>query len=155
MKLYVTNRFCTLASVDRSLYRKIDRRTAYRVAGYIFNPRYRTGGWDGREHLCCPTKKGIRFPVGLLADVLQVLDNLGTEVEVVDQRRPVSGKRLGLVWAWEHGLREYKQEAVQLVQQSDTPISEIDRNLRIKQTFSGQGSDRDEELARFKRELLQ
>ncbi len=57
--------------------------------------------------------------------------------------------------ARKHDSREYKQEAVQLVQQSDTPISEIDRNLRIKQTFSGQGSDRDEELARFKRELLQ
>jgi len=63
--------------------------------------------------------------------------------------------------------REYKQEAVQLVQQSDSPISEIARNLGIndnmlrrwvkeaaepgKQAFPGQGNARDEELARLKK----
>jgi transposase len=67
--------------------------------------------------------------------------------------------------------REYKQEAVQLVQQSDTSISEIARNLGIndnmlrrwvkeatepgKQAFPGHGHARDEEIARLKKELLQ
>ncbi len=67
--------------------------------------------------------------------------------------------------------REYKQEAVQLVHQSDISISEIARNLGIndnilrrwvneatepgKQAFPGQGNARDEDLARLKKELLQ
>ena len=67
--------------------------------------------------------------------------------------------------------REFKHEAVQLVQQSDSPISEIARNLGIndnmlrrwvneatepgKQAFPGSGNARDEEIARLKKELLQ
>ena len=67
--------------------------------------------------------------------------------------------------------REYKQEAVRLVQQSEIPASEIARNLGInahmlrrwmkealqpgKRAFPGQGNPRDEELARLRKELLQ
>jgi transposase len=66
---------------------------------------------------------------------------------------------------------EYKQEAVRLVQQSDTPVSEIARNLGIndnmlrrwvkqasepgKRAFPGHGNPRDEEVARLQRELKQ
>ena len=66
---------------------------------------------------------------------------------------------------------EYKQEAVLLVQQSESPISEIARNLGLndnvlrrwvkehaepgKQAFPGHGNPRDEEIAQLKRELLQ
>jgi transposase len=67
--------------------------------------------------------------------------------------------------------KEYKQEAVSLVQQSDIPVAEIARNLSIngnmlrrwvkeqadpaKRSFPGQGNSRDEEVTRLKRELLQ
>ena len=66
---------------------------------------------------------------------------------------------------------EYKQEAVQLVQQSDSPVAEIARNLGInenmlrrwikqaaepgKRAFPGHGNSRDEELARLQKELRQ
>ena len=66
---------------------------------------------------------------------------------------------------------EYKQEAVRLVQQSDTPVSEIARNLGIndnmlrrwvkqalepdKRVFPGHGIPRDEEIVRLERELRQ
>lgn len=66
---------------------------------------------------------------------------------------------------------EYKQEAVLLVQQSDTPVSEIARNLGInvnmlrrwvkqaaepgKRAFPGHGNPRDEEVARLQKELRQ
>jgi transposase len=66
---------------------------------------------------------------------------------------------------------EYKQEAFRLVQQSNTPISQIARNLGIndnmlrrwvmqasepgKRSFPGQGNPRDEEIARLERELRQ
>lgn len=66
---------------------------------------------------------------------------------------------------------EYKQEAVFLVQQSDSPISEIARNLGLndnvlrrwikehaepgKTAFPGHGNPRDEEIAQLKKELLQ
>jgi len=67
--------------------------------------------------------------------------------------------------------KEYKQEAVSLVQQSDIPVAEIARNLGIndnvlrrwvkehadptKRSFPGHGNPRDEEVTRLKRELLQ
>lgn len=66
---------------------------------------------------------------------------------------------------------EYKQEAVQLVQQSDSPVAEIARNLGInenmlrrwikqvaepgKRAFPGHGNPRDEEIARLQKELRQ
>ena len=66
---------------------------------------------------------------------------------------------------------EYKQEAVRLVQQFDTPVSEIARNLGIndnmlrkwvkqaaepgQRAFPGHGNPRDEEVARLQRELRQ
>lgn len=66
---------------------------------------------------------------------------------------------------------EYKQEAVRLVKQSDTAVSEIARNLGIndnmlrhwiklaselgKRSFLGHGNPRDEEIARLQRELKQ
>ena len=67
--------------------------------------------------------------------------------------------------------REYKQEAVRLVQQSDIPVTQIASNLGInanmltrwvkefsesdKVSFPGQGSARDQEIARLNRELQQ
>lgn len=67
--------------------------------------------------------------------------------------------------------KEYKQEAVLLVQQSNISISEVARNLGVndnmlrrwikefsepaKTAFTGQGSPRDEEVAGLKRELIQ
>lgn len=67
--------------------------------------------------------------------------------------------------------KEFKEEAVRLVEQSDKPLSQIARDLDInpnpltrwrkefaepgKKPFPGQGSPRDEEVARLKRELQQ
>lgn len=67
--------------------------------------------------------------------------------------------------------REYKIEAVRLVEQSDISLAQVARNLGINQNmlgrwrkqlsepdkdaFPGHGSARDQELARLKRELKQ
>jgi len=67
--------------------------------------------------------------------------------------------------------QEYKQEAVQLVRQSDIPLAQVATNLGInpgmlrrwrdeisttgKKTFPGNGTPRDLEVARLKRELQQ
>jgi len=67
--------------------------------------------------------------------------------------------------------QEYKQEAVQLVQQSNIPLAQVAKNLGInpnnlrrwgeeisktgKSAFPGNGTPRDQELARLKRELQQ
>lgn len=67
--------------------------------------------------------------------------------------------------------QEYKQEAVQLVQQSDIPLAQVAINRGInpsrlrrwcdeiskagKNAFPGNGTPRDLELARLKRELQQ
>ena len=68
-------------------------------------------------------------------------------------------------------MKEYKQEAVLLAQESQASISEVTRNLGInntmlrrwikeatkpaKQAFTGQGNPRDEELALLRQELAQ
>jgi len=67
--------------------------------------------------------------------------------------------------------QEYKQEAVQLVRQSDIPLAQVATNLGInsgmlrrwrdeisttgKKAFPGNGTPRDPEVARLKRELQQ
>ena len=67
--------------------------------------------------------------------------------------------------------QEYKQEAVQLVGKSDIPLAQVATNLGInpsmlrrwcteisetgKKSFPGNGTPRDQELARLKRELQQ
>ncbi len=67
--------------------------------------------------------------------------------------------------------QEYKQEAVQLVKQSDISLAKVAGNLGInanvlrrwhkelsqsgQNAFPGKGTPRDQELARLKRELLQ
>jgi len=67
--------------------------------------------------------------------------------------------------------QEYKQEAVQLVQQSDVSLAQVASNLGInanmlarwckeysdseKTLFPGKGSARDQEMAQLKRELQQ
>lgn len=67
--------------------------------------------------------------------------------------------------------QEYKQEAVQLVQQSNIPLAQVATNLGINpnnlrrwadelnkagnNAFPGNGTPRDQELARLKRELQQ
>jgi transposase len=67
--------------------------------------------------------------------------------------------------------QEYKQEAVQLVRQSDISLAQVAKNLGInpnilrrwgteigkagKNAFPGNGTPRDLELARLKRELQQ
>jgi transposase len=67
--------------------------------------------------------------------------------------------------------REYKQEAVTLVQQSNQPISHVAKSLGLNDTmlrrwikefseptktaFPGNGTPRDEEVARLKRELAE
>ena len=58
---------------------------------------------------------------------------------------------------------EYKQEAVELAQRSDIPISQVAKNLGLNDNvlrrwikeYTGHGSPRDEEMARLKKELHQ
>jgi transposase len=66
---------------------------------------------------------------------------------------------------------EYKQEAVELAQRSDIPVSQVAKNLGLndsvlrrwikeytdpsKKLFTGHGSPRDEGMARLKKELQQ
>jgi len=67
--------------------------------------------------------------------------------------------------------QEYKQEAVQMLKESDLPISQLARNLGInsnmlrrwekemadksKSAFPGHGTPRDQEIAKLKKELQQ
>lgn len=58
---------------------------SFRVQGYFFAPEYKRGVWDGRKHLI--TEKGQVFATGLLGRVVTVLNTLGIETQVVDDRK--------------------------------------------------------------------
>jgi len=105
-----------LRTTDRGLIRKLDQRTAYKVVGAIFSPKYKARMWDGKEHLVQPGKGGHRFPIGLLEDVEQILKNLKRKYTLVDQRAPLSSKKLNLLWHRDDiELRPYQEDAVKAV----------------------------------------
>lgn len=95
--------------------RRLDAQTAYLVQGYRFAQAYRKGHWDGMIHLCKLSPKGVRAPVGLLIDAMQLADTMGITYEVEDRRRPLHDT-LGLLWHREDiEPRDYQQEAVNTI----------------------------------------
>lgn len=91
---------------DRKWIRELDELTSYPIKGAEFAPSYRTGMWDGREHLLRKSRRGDFYllPTGVLGE----LDLSG--IELIDNRRK-AGERLDIGWSG-HSLREYQENAV-------------------------------------------
>ena len=67
-------------------YEAVDEATSFYRKGYFHTPSYKSGRWDGREHLL----KRRRFPSGLLTVVLSVLEDLGEMYVLTDRRNELS-----------------------------------------------------------------
>lgn len=108
--LRVTNTLCSFSgSAPTDFIRRVDRLTAFKIEGAQFVKAFKSGFWDGREHLVKKNKRTrlYEFPLGLLDELLKA--DLGQEVEVVDDRRRPAEHR-ELQWIG-HEPREYQLEA--------------------------------------------
>lgn len=110
--LRLNNRRVRVQGASRSLIRKLEKATSYKVDGAHFAPSFKAGRWDGREHLLTfSTKHGYSAPSGLAPDIAQVLKDEGEPFRVVYEQK-LRTKRRRLIWNHEIVLRGYQEEAV-------------------------------------------
>jgi superfamily II DNA or RNA helicase len=125
MNLVIGNSHSKLYGAPQALTKKIGSITSYRVNGHQFAPSFRAGYWDGRVKLLRRTSdKALRFPTGLLGDVLKVIENSGEPApDVADRRRPLGiGKELPWL-ADDIQLRDYQHEAVEIATREGGPMA--------------------------------
>jgi superfamily II DNA or RNA helicase len=118
------NSYFTVKGAPRALIRLLDRRTAYREKGYRFTGRGR-GGWDGRVHFVKARRKSstVRVPVGFLSEFMELLDERGLSVEILDARRHPRDRSIVTAWNIAFQLYDYQQEAVDAVVEPAGPLA--------------------------------
>lgn len=85
--------------------------TSYAVPGAHFSKVYKSGYWDGRQHLFSPKKQS--FPTGLLSKIRPILTQNGVSYTIKDNRiKP--NPTLNLSFNPPFLLRPYQQEAIDL-----------------------------------------
>lgn len=117
--LRVENSYITICDVgspeEFRAVKKLDRQTAYLIAGHEHSIPYREHRWDGRMHLLRYSEKGggYRIPTGLLNDVVEVFP--ASRVEDC-RRRPDPAEAMRYSWIGP-SPRDYQQSAVDAVLQ--------------------------------------
>lgn len=114
MRAVLDNDHSVLYGADPALTKKINTVTSYLVDGHWFTPAFRARQWDGRVKLLRKTRDGgLRFPTGLLPDVMRVIENRGLSAPRLDDRRRKLGVRKSLPWLADDIVdRDYQTEAV-------------------------------------------
>jgi superfamily II DNA or RNA helicase len=113
--LRVTNTLCSFPRTAPSDFiRRLDSLTAFKVEGAQFVKAFKTGFWDGREHLVKLNRRtGLyEFPTGLL-DELMKSPPLAEAVKLVDERRRPREHR-ELQWIG-YEPRDYQLETEEIV----------------------------------------
>jgi len=117
--LHIDNRYVTIKGAKRKTIRVLESLTSYKVAGHVFSPAFRNKRWDGREHLMTYSdKRGYRAPIGLAADIIGALEDMGVAYDVDTSARRAPTRIKGFGWNpagmdGEHdGLRGYQVEAI-------------------------------------------
>jgi superfamily II DNA or RNA helicase len=128
-KAYITVRdevFCFISGLEPQDQKVLEEKFAIMVEGAYFMPLYRLGRWDGKVRFFDKTGK-IYFR--LLDEVLPYLEGWGYDVELKDERRPVTPPATRITADWfkqkpEHQLgvvlRPYQVEAVNLALDSQS-----------------------------------
>jgi superfamily II DNA or RNA helicase len=105
-KIKTTN----IYKVDSLLYNSL----CYRPEGYFYSPKYQDGRWDGFCRLYKP--KTRRFRTGLLPRVIQILEDNGFEVQILNFPNHVDANIRKIQYKNGQGeditLRHYQQDAV-------------------------------------------
>ena len=118
-KLLLTNQYCYIRQATPEIFRRLNPVTSYLVTGYYYTPAYKEKRWDGTENLLTYKQtEGYKFPIGLLDDVISLLDEKFICYEVIDRRECSSDK---IEYSWNEGsiLRDYQCEAVKSVLTDD------------------------------------
>lgn len=113
--LKIENQYTKLKNVSRKTVRLLKDITSYTVSGSWFAKSYQQKQWDGREKLLkYSDKKGFHFPTGLVADVIEKLDELGIEYKIEQKKRRRAKVREYVFHHWNEKIkmRPYQDEAV-------------------------------------------
>lgn len=119
-KAYVTVRdevYCHIAGIEPQDHEFLENKFAMMVEGAFFMPAYKLGRWDGKVRFFDKTG---RIYLRLLEQVVPYLEGWGYELELRDERHPVSlvTERIHENWFVDKGtklkikLRPYQVEAV-------------------------------------------
>ena len=112
IKLLIGNTHLKIEGASLKILRTIDRLCAYRIAGYLFSPSYKSHRWDGREHLFKFTKRdGYRAPAGLTTDIIDLLKKKQISFKISYETK-LKHSRVELKWNPKIKLRDYQKEAV-------------------------------------------
>jgi len=92
--------------------RALDSELSYEVQDAEFTDAWRSGDWDGKQHLLRESDRGsVYFPAGCLHRAREVLDAFGVDYGVDGVVNPGQGD-LDVGWNTEMTLRGYQQSAV-------------------------------------------
>lgn len=100
--------------LPEEVIKAIDDELKYYVKSAEYTTAYKTGEWDGYEHLLKRSEKtsSYFFPIGLLDRVLKVLRAYNVYYEVIDIIHPP--KKLGIKLSWNAPeLRDYQKKAIE------------------------------------------
>lgn len=115
VKILVGNTYSKLVDATPQEIALVDSELAVKVPNYYFNPSFRAGYWDGKEHFF--SKRDSTFPTGLLWKVTDLFE----DVEVIDERTGIKQvdipEKIQLFEPTAEGgvitLRDYQYEAVE------------------------------------------
>lgn len=113
--LRLSDRHATIEGAKRSQLRALDAISSYKVAGAFFSRAFKSGYWDGKEHLLKTSEKhGYRIPIGLVEDVAAHLKAEGVAHQIDDRRR-LRSERRAMEWNTDVKPRGYQMEAIRSV----------------------------------------
>jgi superfamily II DNA or RNA helicase len=96
--------------IDKSIFQLIDSVSSFYVANYIYTTKFKEGKWDGRRRLF--DRRNFTFPLGLLNDVIEKLEEEFIEYEVTDLQSITEDWRSLFQESRVEWLREYQKKAV-------------------------------------------
>ena len=116
MRLTVDNGSVLIEGANPRLIKAVDRATSFYVTGHEFHPAFRSRWWDGKEHLVKKVKKrpAYKVPVGMLDRVIDVANDVGEHVELIDAR-PELNDPVDVEWISDKAPRDYQQGAADAV----------------------------------------
>jgi superfamily II DNA or RNA helicase len=126
MRLLINNSYSQIEGIrDRKLQSRLIDLCGFRVEGCWFSPAYRSKSWDGKIRLMKKTSKGLRFPTGLIYDVLKALLLQGINLKTIDieDKRRQLGQKQDLPWLSNIELRDYQNETVEKAMGENWPIN--------------------------------
>lgn len=101
----------------------ITEECSYSVPNAEWSVKYQKGTWDGKISLF--NKRSNSFPSGLLSMICKKLDDQNIKYEIIDERNIPFKTKLAQVDLGEHKFRDYQEQAIQKIKESERGILAI------------------------------